>query len=269
MMRWFKLVKIFFLSIFFISSYEASSQSSLVDSAETSSLHNAIGLYHQFLSPETGLYSGSEYAYTFYYPFTIHEGHPFFLSKQFDTGSVFYNNVLYENVPLLYDLIMGELITRDPTNEYAIRLNNERIGWFILSGHTFIKINRQSSGNIVLHQGLIIPFLSHYAFYDLLYNGTTALYKKPSKNFKEVSDIFVGIKKYVVESNEYFIEKNHQYYKIKNKKDLLLVMNNNKKAVEQFIKQNKLSLKKDKDNALKKIAAYYDSINNTNTQKNN
>ena len=258
-MRWLTLMKIFLLLIFFISSYKTFSQNSIPDtSAEISSLHNAVNLYHRFLSPETGLYNGSEYAYNVHYPFTIHEGHPFFLSKQFDTGAVFYNKVLYENVPLLYDLIMGELLTRNPTNDYFIRLNNENIGWFILSGHTFIKLNRHDSGNVVLHEG----------FYDLLYNGTTTLYKKPSKNFKEINDTHVGIKKYVVESDAYFIKENNQYYKVNNKKELLLIMNNNKKEVELFIRKNKLSLKKDKDNALRKIVAYYDDINNLNTKKN-
>ena len=218
-----------------------------------------MNLYHQFLSPETGLYNGSEYAYKLHYPFTINEGHPFYMTEQFDTGAVFYNKVLYENVPLLYDLIMGELVTRNPTNDYFIRLNNENIGWFILSGHTFIKLNPHDFGSVVLHEG----------FYDLLYNGTTALYKKPSKNFKETSDIHVGIKKYVVESDTYFIKKDNQYYKVNNKKELLLIMNNNKKEVELFIGKNKLSLKKDKDNALRKIVAYYDDINNINTKKNN
>ena len=258
MIRWLTLMKIFLLLIFFINSYKAFSQNSLPDtSAKISSLHNAVNLYHRFLYPETGLYNGSEYAYKVYYPFTINEGHPFFLSKQFDTGVVFYNNVLYENVPLLYDIVMEELLTRDPTNDYAIRLNNERIEWFFLSGHTFIKFNGQSDS--------LLPA----GFYDLLYNGNTALYKKISKHFKEVSDTYLGLKKFVVETNEYFIKKDNQYYSVNNKKELLLVMNNNKKEVELFIKKNKLRLKKDKDSSLKKIVAYYDGIRNTSTKKNN
>jgi hypothetical protein len=251
MINWFTLIKVHFLFIFFLITYHASSQISIADtSTVTSSLHNAVNLYHRLLSPETGLYNGSEYAYNTYYRFTINEGHPYFQEKRFDTGAVFYNGILYENVPLMYDIIKEELLTKDPISVNTIRLNTERIQWFVILGHTFIKLNHDSTDNATLPSG----------FYDLLYNGNTSLYKKISKSFEATSDTYYGIKQYVVESSEYFIKKDNHYYKIKNKKALLLVMNNQKKEVEQFIKKNKLSVKKDKENALKNIVAYYDSI---------
>jgi hypothetical protein len=256
-MRWFTLVKIFLLSTFFINSYKACSQNFIADtSAETSSLHSAVNLYHQFLSPETGLYNGSQYAYNAYYPFVINQGDPFFQSKHFDTGAVFYNNVLYEKVPLLYDIVKEELLINDPTNTYIVRLNNERVRWFIIFGHTFIRLNQDSANNSALHTG----------FYDLLYNGNTALYKKVSKIFKENSASFQGINKYIVEFNEYFIKKNNQYYTVKNKRSLLIIMNDKKKEVGQFIKKSKLNLRKDQENALTRIVTYYDAINNNNTK---
>jgi len=252
-MRWFTLVKIFLLSTFFISSHKASSQNFIADtSEETSSLHNAVSLYHRFLYPETGLYDGSEYAYNLYYPFVINEGDPFFQSKQFDTGAVFYNNVLYKNVPLLYDVVKDELLTHDPTNYYIIRLNNEGVRWFSVWDNTFIRLNHDSANNVALHT----------AYYDLLYNGNTGLYKRVSKIIKENSGSFQGINKFIVETDEYFIKKNNQYYIVKKKKSLLAILNNKKKEIEQFIRKNKLNLKKNKDYSLIKIIAYYDEINN-------
>ena len=109
--------------------------------------------------------------------------------------------------------------------------------------------------------------MSKSGFYDVLYNGNTALYKRVSKIFKENSASFQGINDYVVESDEYFVKKDNQYYKVKNKKSLLLmIMSNKKKDVEQFIKKNRLNFKKDTDDALIKTLAYYDGINNTNTK---
>ncbi len=253
-MRWFTLVRIFLLSTFFINSYKASSQNFITDtSAESSSLHNAINLFHRFLYPETGFYNGSEYAYNLYYPFVINEGDPFFQSKQFDTGAVFYNSMLYKNVPLLYDVVKDELLTHDPTNYYIVRLNNEGVRWFTIWGHTFIRLNHDSTNNITLHAG----------YYDLLYNGNTSLYKKNLKIIKENSGSFQqGINKFIVESDEYFIKKDNQYYTVKNKKALLVLLNNKKKEIVQFIRKNKLNLKKDKDYAFTKVVAYYDEINN-------
>ena len=253
----FTLVTIYLLSTFFINHYEACAQNFMADTSEESfSFQRAVNLYHQFLSPESGLYNGSEYAYNAYYPFTINEGDPFFQSKTFDTGAVFYNNVLYENVPLLFDIVKEELLTHDPTNNYLIRLNNERLTWFIIWGHMFIRLNQDKANKSPLHTG----------FYNLLYNGNTSLYKRVLKIFKENSSSFQGLNKYIVETNEYFIKRDNQYYTVSGKKSLLLIMNNKKKEVAQFIKKNKLKLRKAQEYALIKIVAYYDGINDNNTK---
>ena len=251
------LVKIYLLSTFFITSYRAYTQNIATDApGDSSSIQSAVNFYHRFLSPETGLYNGSEYAYNTYYPFTITEGHPFFQEKIFDTGAVFYNNVLYEKVPLLFDIVKGELLTHDPTNNYIIRLNTERVKWFNIWDHTFIRLNPDNTRNSPLHTG----------FYDLLYNGNTALYKGISKIFKENTASFQGLNIYSVESIEYFIKRDDQFYPVQNKKSLLLIMDNKKKEVAQFIKKNKLKLHKTKEYALMKIVAYYDGINKNNTK---
>ena len=143
------------------------------------------------------LYNGSEYTYNAYYPFTINEGHPFFQSNNFDTGAVFYNNILYEKVLLLFDIIKDELLIRDPSRIYIIKLNTERIGWFNLRGHTFVRLLQDNTNNAGVNQG----------FYDLLYNGNTSLFRKVSKTLKENSSSSAGINDYIVESDEYFIKK--------------------------------------------------------------
>lgn len=251
-MRWVTLAKLYLLSSFFINSFQAFSQNYTTDtSGENPSFQRAVNLYHRFLSPETGLYDGSEYAYNAYYPFIINEGHPFFQSNIFDTGTVFYNNVLYEKVPLLFDIIKEELLIKDPSRIYILRLNAERIGWFTIWGHTFIRLEGDSINSSLLHSG----------FYDVLYKGKTSLYKRVSKMFKENSASAQGLNKYVVETDEYFIKKDNQYYKVKNKKSLLLIVNDRKKEIGKFIKKNKLNVRKNKDDALTKITAYYDAIN--------
>ena len=254
-MKWFIIVAIFLPGTFFINSNKVFSQNFIPDTiGNTNQLHSAIKLYHQFLAPERELYDGSEYAYNAYYPFIINEGHPFFLSKNFDTGAIFYNNILYEKVPLLFDIIKEELLTNDPTGLYIIKLHSERTSWFTIWDHTFIRLSRDSAANPLIHTG----------FYDLLYQGNTTLYKKISKIIKENSASVQGINTYVVESDEYFIKKNSNYYKVKNKKSLMRIVYNRKKEIQQFIRKNKLNLRKDLDGALKKIVAYYDGINNGN-----
>ncbi len=229
------------------------SQNFVTDTAkEIPGLGTAINVYHQYLSPETGLYDGSEYTYDTYYPFTINEGHPFFQSKYFDTGVVFYNDVLYEKVPLLYDIIHGELLTKDPSKINVIRLNEGNVRWFTIYGQPFKRLVKDSLSGSALNTG----------FYAGLYEGATSLYMHASKIFKENTSSASGINKYTVEVNEYFIRKGNTYFKITSRKSLLNVLDDRKKEIGQFMNKNKLKLKKNKRYALTKIVAYYNEITN-------
>lgn len=59
-------------------SYRCIAQQYQPDSSDNNpAVQDAINLYHNYLSPENGLYNGSEYAYNQYYPFRISEGSPF------------------------------------------------------------------------------------------------------------------------------------------------------------------------------------------------
>jgi hypothetical protein len=260
MRKWVILFKIIFRSVLFVSSYGSFAQNTSGDSsAELSPLHDALKVYHASLFPEPGLYNGSQYPYDVYYPFTINEGHPFFLTEHFSVGSVVYNSILYENIPLLYDIIKDKLLINDPTGRYMIILTGERVATFTIANQTFVRLKQDAVNNSGLNTG----------FYAVLYNGNTSLYKKVFKVLKENTASITGLNEYVVEGGEYFIKKNNQYYRITKKKSLMLVMNDNKKDVGQFMKKNRLNLKRAKDQSLSKIVSYYDSINNKSTKADN
>ena len=55
-------------------------------------------------------------------------------------------------------------------------------------------------------------------------------------------------------------KKANTFYMVSNKKSLLAILKDRKKEVQEFIRKNKLNIHKDKDNALPKIAAFYDEI---------
>lgn len=247
-MRFLILTAISFTSLFF-HPITAGCQST-TNNNDSVAIKNAINIYHEYLSPEPGLYNGSEYTYNTYYPFVINEGDPFFFSKNFDTGAVYYNGVLYEKVPLLYDIIHGEVLIRDPSRINILRLNDKYISWFRLYNHTFQKLYRDSASANPLNTG----------FYAALYRGKTSLYKSVSKIFKENSASFQGLNKYTVETDEYFIKKNNDYFRVKNKKQLLNILSDRKKEVNQYMKKNRLKFKKAMEYTLINVVAYYDQL---------
>ena len=116
-------------------------------------VNNAMINYHQFLKPETGLYNGREY---YDYSPTIKDGDPFFLSTKFNTGNIIYDGILYENVPLLYDLVTSDVIITDSNYFYRIKLNGERVSRFSVLQHTFIRLEEDS--NSVIKTGFMICF---------------------------------------------------------------------------------------------------------------
>ena len=105
--------------------------------AALSGLTNALKTYHNYLTPETELYRGGQYAE---YTFLIAKGHPYFDIDSMIIGTVSYNGILYENVPLKYDIVKDALLTDDPYDYYKISLISEQISRFTIGQHVFIRL---------------------------------------------------------------------------------------------------------------------------------
>ena len=255
MMKVFTVTNFLLINIFILLTNNAHCQTNKTDSsANVAGINAAVNFYHDYLYPEPALYNGSEYAYFEYYPFEINEGHPYFLSKYFNQGSLYYNGILYKNISLLFDLIQDLVLIHDPSTKYIIKLYTPQIDWFTISGNTFIHLRADSCSNVVMKDG----------FYQVLCKGNTGLYKEITKVLKESLTSVTGIDRRVDETDYYFIQKGGRYYSIKNRKALLLVLNDKKKEVQQFIKKNRLNWKRDKENTLIQTITFYDALNKSN-----
>jgi len=223
---------------------KCSSQLSSADSAVyNASLNNALLVYHHALAPEPLLYDGMQYMS---YDYQMTEGSPYFQSAQLRPGAVFYNDVLFTNVPMLYDLVSDKLIINSPGKAFLIQLNSERVAHFSLLDHQFIRLVLDSANNI------------NTGFYELLYDGKTQVLKKQIKTIQE--RINVKVEKYVQEVERHYIKKGNRYFSVSTKQNVLQLLADKKKELKQYIRKNKLNIRKDKDNTLVKIAAYYDEI---------
>ena len=208
----------------------------------------AVSLYHENIKNESGLYNGSQYVV---YAQTIQDGIPFFEITEPSNGNVTYWGVEYKNVPLLYDILKGEIITVVPSTNYLIKLNTEKVSSFEVLNHKFIRIAKDSSNKNI-----------KTGFYDVLYDGQTTVYKKEIKTLNE--DLSSGkLRTFILDENAFFIKKNNVFFTVSNKSSLLDILKDKKKEVQEFIRKNKLKIRKDKDNALPKIAAFYDEISKT------
>jgi hypothetical protein len=201
------------------------------------------------LTPESGLYNGSEYAG---YPFSFTDGHPFFESPSPITGSIVYEGILYENVPLQFDMINELIIIRSPDQRYQIQLFNERITGFDLLDHHFIRLIKDSSNSDLISSG----------FYELLYERGTSVFKKEKKKINENVSATAGVTRTVLINDLFYLKKNGKYYYVKNKGAMMNILEDRKKEIKQFMHKNKLNFKRNTDNTLTQVAQYYDQLNN-------
>src|SRR4029079_14150917 len=142
----------FFLFLFFsfksnslLLAQSYNSDSTLYDLA----VQNVISLYSKTLEENTHLYNGMEYIED--HPGVI--GSPFWKATSLQTGSIYYDDVLYPNIPLAYDIVKDEVVIRNE-QQLSIKLVPEKIGYFFLFNQLFIHIASDSIANPGFQSGL-------------------------------------------------------------------------------------------------------------------
>ncbi|WP_153799802.1 hypothetical protein [Foetidibacter luteolus] len=216
------------------------------DSLETvAGVEHAIQLYHDFLSPETSLYNGIEYVD---YAHLLKEGHPFFDASAFAKGSLVYNGIMYNDVELLYDVVKDEAILHAPGYIAKMQLLKERVSSFSIGSRHFVRHVQDS-----LHAS------PPTGFYNVLYDNGIQLYQKKIKTVQE--NISTNqLERYIAETTGYFLKKGNAWYAVNSKGAVLSALKDKKKELQQLIKQQNLDIRHNKEEALKQIVAYYNSI---------
>ena len=227
------------ISFFFF--FRLSAQDFLPDSAiYRISLNQTLAFNNSLAAKTSGLYTGSLYVRDY---FKV-KGHPFFQIDSFQKGEIFYNGILYKNTNLMYDLSHDNVIT-EYVEGLGLILVSEKINYFNLAGHLFVKRNN--------------VFSAGEGFYDLLSGGKFEILVRRTQKLglwaksTEFNNVFVP-------ENNYYIQKDGTYYRVNNKKELLDVMSDKKTDLNAFIAKNKLDFRKHFENALLETARYYEQI---------
>jgi hypothetical protein len=226
-------------------------QNALTDtSSQQNALNNTLSLFYSSLSNQSPLYNGPEYS--FYDP--IIKGNAYYADvNAFTPGTVFYDRLLFRGVPMLYDLFSDKVVVLLFNHFSKFSLINERVQSFDYLNHHFININADTlSNNTVLKSG----------FYDELYKGKLQVLVKRSKNIQTSTGGQLGPESYFNPAIDYYLRKNNTYYKISGKGSMLDVLKDKKKEIQQYIRTNKINFRKEPEDAMVKIASYYDHLIN-------
>ena len=243
------LVRTIVIISFFLVPLWSVAQMSGADSAMRASAEsNAIQLYHRFIANESALYNGQQYIE---YDSRIHVGHPYFQSKEFTMASVMYDNILYENVPLKFDIIKKNLVVKSPVGEFSFILFDDKVSHFEMAGHKFIRLVKDSTNQKVINTG----------FYEQLYKGNSiGLLKKGNKKILEDLNYYDGARRSVIEVSDYYFQMKGVYYPVNTKSQALEVLKDKKTELKPYIRKNKLKFRANKEADMIKLVSYYDMI---------
>lgn len=225
-----------------VNAQTAPKDNPILDSASSIALRQ----YHSFVNPETQLYRGQQYVE---YAYQIKTGHPYFEDSLIE-GSLLYNGVLYEHVPLLYDVVLDQVTIKDPYSVWKIGLDRQHLDSFTVEQHQFIRLADSLN-----------PTAPRNGFYEQLYRGRVRLLKRTSKSVQvEVPFAGQGFEKYTLTNISYYLKMGETYYPVNNERSLLTALKEKRGPAKKFMRSNRLRMRKDKENTLLKVITWYDGL---------
>jgi hypothetical protein len=209
-------------------------------------LNNVISAYHHATKEQSHLYNGIEYVG---YPFKLDKGHLFFKQKEMSNGTIKYDGVSYSNVPMVYDLHKGAVIVAYLYDNIRIQLIKEKVESFSLLGHTYKRIEKDSSQT----------YFPGNDYYDMLYEGDISVLAQRGKLVVESANTS-GVERIIQDKISYYLLKDKIYQKFNGKKAFLNLLKDDKKRIKTYMREHKIKFRKDKEGSMVLIARFYDQL---------
>jgi hypothetical protein len=216
-------------------------------SSQPNALKNSLSLFYGSIGKESPLFNGPEY----YYYDPVIKGNAYYADiNAFTPGSVTYDNVLFTGVPMLYDLYGDNVVAVLYNHFTKYTLVKDKVASFDFLDHHFVRIDTAT----YLADPTIKP-----GFYDEIYNGRSQVLVKWSKNIQTTNG-GQSSETYFSQSKSYFIKKNNLYYSFSSQGTLLDILKDKKKELQQYIRANQIKYRDNPEEAMVKIASYYDHL---------
>lgn len=244
-----RILQIFFM-LFFVNTILpsfAQTQYSPDTSITQLQRNNTIERYYNSLDVQAGLYNGSEYIV---YVSLLKDGHPYLDTTTLTIGTVLYDGMVYNNVPMLYDIVKDELIAQHFNKVFYIQLVHSKVDEFNILNRAFkhLGVDSTKKGNV------------RNGFYELLYDGNIKLYAKRIKTIQEyIPDM--KIERRVFTAYRYFIYKDDVYHEVFNESSVLKVLDDKKTMLKQALRKQRIKFRKQREAAMKLMLHQYENTN--------
>lgn len=197
-------------------------------SSESQKIANAIAYYDKAIGPEAAIFNGKDYV-NYIFP---RRGLAFLISEEMQDGWVSYKGKVYNNLRVQYDLYRYQLIVLNSDRIGRIVPESNYVDSFFLAGHIFIKLTATADNK-----------LPQTSFYDRLYDGNMKFYVLRKKQIREIFEREYVIREFY-NQDRYFVLKEGKYFPVSNKKDVMNLVGQNKKAISKELRSENLSFKK-------------------------
>ena len=200
-------------------------------------------VYQTALASQYEIFKGDEYVEPYAY-----QGSTYFMNNNLMAiGVVSYNDHVYTNVLLNYDVYIDALIGYNQILNTRFVLAPTKVYRFKLREHNFINIT--PALNKTIKSG----------YYEELYGGTTTFLAKRIK-IRRSQLAIEGVQPIYDDKTELFLLKNNIYHKVKSQRDVVKLLKDQQDKINSFIKQKGLKFNEDREQSIALIAAYYDQI---------
>ncbi|MEO8569385.1 MAG: hypothetical protein ABI419_09615 [Ginsengibacter sp.] len=217
-----------------------------ISSNQSPAYKNIKAYYEKEIGGDSHLFTGKEYA-----PYKSGiQGSQFFISPQMQNSTIFYDGAVYEDVPLLFDQVRQVVVINRYEDNTRIKLLNEKIKYFIISGHRF--------ENIILSEGNIEDINS--GFYDIIFSGRASAMVSRIKKVEMTLNPEDPPK--FTERDKIFIRNRNIFFPVDNAASIIRALNDKKDLVRTFIRKNKFRFKKNTEEELVKTVTYYETLIN-------
>ncbi len=214
--------------------------------------------YSDEAAEEAILFRGtSPLAYLF-----IHTGTYFAYNEVFQKGTLRYNNKIYSDLLMNLNSHLDELYIYNPHNGRYVVLNKNLVDNFSLGEREFLNI-REAEG--------VLKGMSP-GYYEVLYkNKSVLLYKKIKKTYLEkvahhLTQSATKIERTFVLSEHYFIDIDGQVKGVKRFADLIRHYSSKRSGIREFVRQNSLDVKSNKDHVYPMVLQFIESNEGTVTR---
>ncbi len=185
----------------------------------------------------SAIYCGKTAVY--YHPLQ-YANHPYWETEEYRNGTLCYQNRIYTDVPLRYDVLLNELNILSP-QKIGVNADLRKVNYFILNDVLFIP--NGNSFQLILFEGEYIKL-------------TSSVYCNPSNDILQDKHM---LKTFATKAR-YTLNIGGNDYEVKNRKSFKKYFPDYKKQMKKYAKEKMLNFKNQQRESLTAMARYVDSL---------